>query len=278
MIGRKKRKNRIQALTHYLAAVNSGNYTSILPDVEDEFSCLEDEIYKTITELRTAKENALKEKQNFAESLANIAHQIKTPAASLSVSAQLLKGKLDERERRKLTRQINQICQLTDALLTISRIDAGVLELKKNPIDVYTLLVLSAEALDDPIKEKNIHVVLPNHPEVSFVGDLDWSVEAFINLIKNSLEHMSDYGMLHFEYAQNPLYTEITIQDNGEGFNGNEIPHLFRRFYQGNPHKGSGTGIGLSISKSIIEMQNGFIQAKNMPQGGACFSIRFYRH
>lgn len=275
---RLKTKHRIGQITDYLASANLGRDVTILSDIEDDFSGLEDEIYKTVTEMRIAKESAIKERQNFAESLANIAHQIKTPITSMSVTVQLLEGKLEESEVVKLRQQVNRISLLTDALLTVSKIDAGILELKKDLVDVYTLLELSVEALENQIRSKEIEIELPNYPEVSFIGDLDWSVEVFINLIKNSIEHMPDRGTLRFEYEKNPLYVEISIMDDGEGFNEKEIPYLFNRFYQGSQKLKSGTGIGLSMARSIIEKQNGFITAKNMNNGGACFHIRFYCH
>ena len=107
--------------------------------------------------------------------------------------------------------------------------------------------------------------------------DLDWTMEAVMNLMKNCMEH-SPGGTVHCSYAQNPLYTEILIWDDGEGFAKEDIPHLFERFYRGkNPCEG-GIGIGLALSKELIERQNGTIRAKNIPDGGALFEIRFYSH
>jgi len=271
-------KSRIQSITDYLTSVNIGKDVTVLSDTEDDFSPLEDEIYKTVTQMRIAKETAIKERQNFAESLANIAHQIKTPVTSMSVTTQMCKGSLKEEEIEKIKKQIDKINQLTDALLTISKIDAGILELKQDNVDVYTLLELSIEALESQIRSKEIEIMLPNHPEISFIGDLDWSVEVFINLIRNSIQHMPDRGKLELRYEKNPLYVEISVTDNGEGFDDKEIPYIFNRFYQGKQGRKSGTGIGLSMARSIIEMQNGFITAKNVKGGGACFIVRFYCH
>lgn len=272
---KKKTKSRIEAMTEYLAKANRGEDVTILSDTEDAFSVLEDEISKSVTELRTAKETAVRERKNFAESLENIAHQIKTPVTSLDLSVQMMRKNLDGGDAARLGKQIEKLGQLTDALLKVSRIDAGALRLKRGSVDVYTLLELSVEALESQIRSKKITVILPNHPEISFTGDLDWSVEVFINLIKNSIEHMEENGTLVFQYEENPLYVEIILTDDGEGFAEEEIPHLFERFYHGKGKK-SGTGLGLSMAKSVIEMQNGIITAENLPDGGACFHIRFY--
>ncbi len=119
-------------------------------------------------------------------------------------------------------------------------------------------------------------VDIPELGEVAVIADLDWTIEAVMNLMKNCMEHGS--GTVYCSYMQNPLYTEILIWDNGEGFKKEDMPHLFERFYRGKNSSGNGIGIGLALAKEIIERQNGTIRAKNRLGGGACFEIRFYSH
>lgn len=103
-------------------------------------------------------------------------------------------------------------------------------------------------------------------------------MEAIINLLKNCMEHTPPGGVIHCSYEQNPIYTQIKIWDTGAGFAKEDLPHLFERFYRGQNAIHSGIGIGLSLSKAIIESQNGTISAKNLVDGGACYEIRFYSH
>lgn len=263
-------QKRIHELTQYLEQINSGDDVEILFKKEDSFSLLQDEIYKTVTEMKAAKDKAVNERKEYADSLANIAHQIKTPVTAISLTAQTENNK-------GLKKQTDRLSRLVDSLLYISKIDAGVLNLKQDTVDVYTMLELSVETVEHIIHRKNITVKLPNHSEVHFIGDLDWSVEAFSNIIKNCAEHTLQNGTLELEYQANPLYTEITVKDDGHGFDKMDIKNIFKRFYQGKDSS-NGIGIGLSIAKSIIEMQNGFITAENDKTGGARFNIRFYRH
>lgn len=265
-----KNKKRICEITKYLEQINSGNDIAILLKKEDNFSILQDEIYKTVTEMKNEKNKAINEKIEFADSLANIAHQIKTPVTAISLMSQI-------ENNENLKKQANRLDKLVDSLLLISKIDAGVLNLKKEEINVYTVLELSIEAVEELINKKNIEINLPNYKDVTFVGDLDWSTEAFINIIKNCIEHTDKNGKIDFEYKKNPLYTEIIIKDNGKGFDKEDLKNVFKRFYRGK-NTSEGIGIGLSIAKSIIEMQNGFITAENSQEGGAMFNIRFYCH
>lgn len=223
--------------------------------------------------MKIAKDTAINERIEFADSLANIAHQIKTPITNISLITQVDNGE----NNYAISKHIKRMSRLVESLLLMSKIDAGVLELKKNEVDVYTSLELSVEELEQNINQKNIQIELPNYSDVSFLGDMDWNMEAFINIIKNCAEHTPENGKISFDYSVNPLYTEIIISDNGTGFDKEDLKNIFKRFYQGRNSKG-GLGIGLSIAKSIIEMQNGFITAENAKNGGAQFNIRFYRH
>ena len=92
------------------------------------------------------------------------------------------------------------------------------------------------------------------------------------------MEHSQPGGTVHCDYSCNPLYAEIRIWDDGAGFDMEDLPHLFERFYRGRRAVGNGIGIGLALARSICELQNGTITASNLRNGGACFEIRLYSH
>ena len=261
---------RIRALTDYLEQVNTGKAIILSTSGEDDFSKLEDEIYKTVTFLCQTKEAAVEAKKNFAENLSNIAHQIKTPITAASLSVQMMNLEQVEKQLLRLTR-------LEEALLVLSRLDAGTIPLQKQQVDVFTLLVLAADNLQELCSESGSSVEIPELGEWTVTADLDWTMEAVMNLMKNCMEHGAG-GAVHCSYGQNPLYTEILIWDEGEGFTKEDLPHLFERFYRGRNAGEGGIGIGLALAKEIIERQNGTIRAKNKTDGGACFEIRFYCH
>ncbi len=270
-----RRHTRISGLTQYLEKIDQKGAAVLPKGAEDEFACLEDEIQKTVEKLTLTREAAWRDKERLSENLADISHQIKTYVTAISLRLSL-KENMEEGE--VLKKQLAGLNQLVEHLLTLSRIDAGVLVLEKKPVDVYTLLSLSSELAQEILLERGQKVELPNHPQTVFTGDLDWSVEAFLNLIKNCAEHTPRGGKISFAYSQNPLYTQITIEDEGEGFTKEELSHVFERFYQGEGRRRgkAGTGLGLALAKSVVELQNGSITAENRPEGGARFTIQFY--
>lgn len=268
---------RIRALTEYLEQVNTGKAVILSATGEDDFSKLEDEIYKTVTFLYQTKDSAVQAKNDFAENLSNIAHQIKTPITAISLSVQQMKQGLNRQHLEQVEKQLLRLTYLEEALLVLSRIDAGTLQLRRDEVDVFTLLVLAGDNLLELFANSGTSLDIPELGEMMVSVDLEWTMEAIMNLLKNCMEH-TEGGVVHCSYTQNPLYTEILIWDDGEGFSKEDIPHLFERFYRGKNASKDGIGIGLALAKEIIERQNGTIRAKNKPYNGALFEIHFYSH
>lgn len=305
---RRRKILRIGELTAYLEQSNRKEGAGLLAGREDDFSPLQDEIYKTVTALRLAAEREEKARREFADRLADVAHQIKTPVTSIAITAQALDRTGNDPGLNRIRRQTERLEQLVETLLIFARIDSGALRLEKQEVDVYTALELAAETVEPVLHRRQIDLEIPNHPGISFSGDLEWTAQAFINLFKNCADHAPQGGRIAVEYGENPLYTEITVRDNGPGFAPEELPYIFQRFYQGKRNVGGepgsgvgdgrdagegvspgsspaprlnrekGAGLGLALAKSVIELQGGFIEARNLPEGGACFTVRFYCH
>lgn len=285
----KTEAKRIEELSDYLEQVHMGKAAVLSGSGEDLFSRLEDEIYKTVTFLYQTKDAAVQAKNDFAENLSNIAHQIKTPITAISLSLQTLSEMAVKKEYEKeyekeyakekmeqIKKQLNRLIYLEESLLVLSRLDAGTLEFQKEDVDVFTVLVLAADNLQELFADSGTFIDIPESGEMAMTADLNWTMEAVMNVMKNCMEHHAG-GTVHCSYGQNPLYTEILIWDEGDGFAREDIPHLFKRFYRGKNADAGGIGIGLALSKEIIEHQNGTIRVKNLPNGGACFEIRMYR-
>ena len=275
---RRRSQKRIVDLTEYLERVNIGAGGTLIQSQEDDFSRLQDEIYKTVTTLYQTREAAVSAKKNFADNLANIAHQLKTPITAAFLSLQLMKKETANEYANQIEKQLDRLNRLEESLLMLSKIDAGTLLLKHERVDLYTALNLAAENLNDLLQDSHISIEIPENGCIEFFGDLEWTMEAFINLMKNCMEHSQPDGIVHCDYSGNPLYAEIQIWDDGTGFDTEDLPHLFDRFYRGRRAVGNGIGIGLALARSIFELQNGTITAYNRRNGGACFEIRLYSH
>lgn len=113
--------------------------------------------------------------------------------------------------------------------------------------------------------------------EAQAVCDPAWTAEALGNVLKNCMEHTPASGSITVTLWENPIYSQILVEDTGPGICQEDLLHLFERFYRGQNAAPQSAGIGLALARMIITAQNGTIQASNRREGGARFTIRFYK-
>ncbi len=271
-------QKRTEALSGYLDRIMDGQYDTLMPD--DTSSALEDSIYKAVVLLREEREQAQRARKNLADNMADLSHQLKTPVASIGLTLSLLKKKewdgQDKDDIRRMERQVSHLQQLVGSMLTLSKLDAGVLELEQKAFDLEEMLVDAVQPFARQMGENEIQFEIRGADGIGLFGDFGWCSEAFGNIIKNCMEHTPKQGNISITCQDNPIYTEIVIQDSGGGFDEEDIPHLFERFYRGTDSPKDSAGIGLALSKSIIEKGNGTVTAENAKTGGARFCIKFY--
>jgi len=246
---------------------------------EGELSILQSEITKMTRRIREQNDALKKEKERLADSLADIAHQLRTPLTSANLILSLLENSVDENEQKTLLRETEglflQMDWLLNSLLKLSRLDAGIVVFKSEPIDLNLLINAALHPFLISMELHHTEVQTDVPKKMIIWGDVSWLSEAVQNVLKNCMESVGDYGRIEITGVDNPLFAEIAVRDNGTGFDKEDLPRLFDRFYRGKNAGATGYGIGLALSKMIITKQEGTITAKNHPQGGAVFSIRF---
>lgn len=264
-----------------LNRVLSGDYNFDVKGYHDsDFDSLATDIYKITSLLKENTIHVSQEKKQLESVLSDISHQLKTPLTSMYVINDLLKDdKIDSKKRRELLyknhNQLERIEWLVATLLKMSRLDSGMVTLKQEEVSIKDLLQKVMEPLQIPMELKGQEIVL-GQTDMSLFIDSHWTLEALLNIVKNAYEHTPVGGRISIHWNENPLYYEIIIEDNGNGIKKSELPHIFERFYKGSSNKES-IGIGLNMSKTIIEKQNGVIQVTSEEGVGTTFLIRFYK-
>lgn len=277
----KNRYKKIEKLNDYLVRVLAENDTDeILDQEEGELSILKTNIYKTTSTLKYQKELLSDDKKNLAAALADISHQLKTPLTSMMVMNDLLVDEKDEDKRIEFlntqSSQLDRMNWLIQTLLKLSKLDAGTIVLKREDIP-------ATEIVEEAIKPFEIQFDLRNisfESDVSPVNircDKNWTVEAIQNIIKNCIEHMEDGGQLFVSLADTNIFTQLTIKDTGCGIAADDIPHIFERFYKGKNAGKDSVGIGLALSKSILEEEQAEINVESTEGVGTRFIIKFYK-
>ena len=246
---------------------------------EGELSILHSEITKMMLRIREQNDALRKEKEHLANSLADIAHQLRTPLTSVNLILSLLENNPEENERKTLIRETKELFEqmdwLLNSLLKISRLDAGIVVFQREQIKVSHLINTALHPFLIPMELRGIEARVDVPKGIIIQGDPGWLSEAIQNILNNCIESAGENGKIEIVCRDNPLFSEITIHDSGAGFEKDDLPYLFDRFYRGKNPNASGYGIGLALCKMIITRQGGTITAKNHPQGGAIFTIRF---
>lgn len=249
---------------------------------EGELSVLESEVSKLILRLKNQADMLKKDKIYLSDSIADISHQIRTPLTSINlIVSRLSSQELTIDKRKQLLMELDvllaHIDWLIQSLLKISKLDAGTVNLKSERVQVSLLIQEAIEPLEIPLDIRSQTTVVECGKEVSYTGDRAWMREALSNIIKNCMEHTPEGGTIWIKAQENAIYTEIVVRDNGPGISKKDLPHLFERFYKGENSSEKSVGIGLALARMIIVSQKGTVSAENHKEGGAQFTIRFYK-
>lgn len=278
-----KRYQNIAGLTEEMDEVlHREQFSPISAYEEGELSILRTQIHKMNKKLEEKQGALLHEKVYLSESLADISHQLRTPLTALNLIGDLLLEENLEKSRRKsLVKEqmklLDQIDWLISALLKMAKLDANMAKMMKEKVMVKDLIKRASDPLAIAMDVKGQSLVTLQSGDESYLGDQYWSAEALLNILKNSMEHTPEGGTLSILVHENVLFTELIITDNGPGISKEDLPHLFERFYKGKTSSLTSVGIGLALSRMIITQQGGTVKAENRPEGGAKFTIRFYK-
>lgn len=279
----KIQKKQTMDIAKRIERINLGDYSlQIDENSEDELSLLDNQIYRTTVKFREQAENSRKDKENLQKSLSDISHQLKTPLTSIIV---MVENILDDDDmpleiRREFLNDIkhntNTISFLVQSLLKLSKLDAEAVKFRYEQVEVKSIV-------DECIKNTAVMAEIlgvrleTDCNDIILNCDRKWLCEAVTNIIKNCIEH-SHNGNIKITADQNKLYTKISIKDNGSGITKEDLPHIFERFYKGKNSSDDSVGIGLSLAKTIIEKQGGYISVSSELNKGSEFVIKFFNN
>lgn len=283
MLYERKQDKEIDKITKYLEAINDKNYTlKIDENSEEELSILKNELYKVTVMLRENASNTLKDKINLKRALEDISHQLKTPLTSILIILDNLidNPEMDYQTRveflHDLKRETTRIQSLIQSILKLSKFDSNTVQFIKQ--DIYL-----KQIVDEAIKNtgsladlKKIKINVEGNKKIKLNCDLLWQIEAITNILKNCIEHSKENTQIDIKYNNNSVYSYITITDYGEGISKEDLPHIFERFYRGKNSSNESIGIGLSLSKTIIESNNGIVSVESNSDK-TTFIIKYFK-
>lgn len=275
---------KINEITKYIEEINRGNYKlNIEENTEDELSILKNELYKITIMLKEVAENSQKDKTTLKDSLSDISHQIKTPITSILImldnilSDENMPEDIKKDFIKDIKREIINIKFLVESILKLSKIDSNSIKFIKKEVFIKDIINEAVKNVSMLSEFKNIEIIVSGDDSIKTICDLKWQVEAITNILKNCIEHSYENRKIYINYNQNNMYTELKIEDNGTGIDAKDLPHIFERFYKGKNSSSDSVGIGLALSKSIIESNNGYIQVDSKLNKGTTFIIKYLK-
>ena len=276
------RYRRIASLTASIERILHGTDRRLIKnEKEGELSILEDEIAKRTVRLKEQSDRLLREKGRLTDAIADIFHQMRTPLTSMTLTVSLLENADLPYERRlhltrELKKQLSRVTWMVETLLKMSKIDAGTALFRREDVLAKDLIDRACAPFLIPMELRG-QTLVTDAGEARLNVDPSFTAEALSNVVKNCTEHTPDGGTIAVRALETALYTEIVVEDTGEGFCKDDLPHLFERFYKGKNATEGSIGIGMAYARSIVTAEDGTLTAENRREGGARFIFKFYK-
>jgi two-component system sensor histidine kinase BaeS len=239
-----------------------------------------DEIGALALNINRLGETLEKNRSSRQRWMADVAHELRTPVAILKGEVEALADgvrQLDARAISSLSEEIEQLSTLIGDLQTLALSDAGSLCLSREPLDLRALVQQVAESFRERLAERGISIELHAPQDVRLTADPQRLRQLLQNLLENTARYVLTGGSVRVALTAGDRAVELTVEDSGPGVAEAQLGSLFERFYrveQGRSRVGGGSGLGLSICRSIVEAHGGRIRAEASPLGGLAIHVR----
>lgn len=259
-----------------------GNYTVHLPQSnEGTIYQLLASVDQLATMLQAKNDAEQKTKKFLKNTISDISHQLKTPLSALMMYQEIIGNEPDNPETvrefsLKIGTALKRIERLIQSMLKITRIDAGSISFEKSNYSIPNILGHAISELTTRASNEKKEIVIDGDLEQMLYCDIEWTGEAIGNIIKNALDHTDAGGKITISWEQTPAMIRIFITDNGHGISGEDIHHIFKRFYRSkNTSDSQGIGLGLPLAKAIVEGQGGILSVQSKQLQGTTFTLSF---
>lgn len=260
----------------------SGNQSARIEcDEEGELYKFFHEVNTLVSILSTHAENEKKAKKFLKDTISDISHQLKNPLAALNV----YNGIIQEEAKNLPTikeftvcseQELDRIESLVQNLLKIAKLDAGSIIMERNIENIYEMLCCIERHFSYRAEQEEKKIYLHGDDNITLLCDRNWVIEAISNIVKNAFDHTQKGGIIEIECTQYASIIQIIVKDSGSGIHPEDLYHIFKRFYRSRFSKDTqGIGLGLSLTKYIIEAHNGTIEVNSELGVGTTFIVDF---
>lgn len=227
--------------------------------------------------LKKEEEN-VREKEIVKGLISDISHQTRTPVANMKLYMELFEEEKISKNARifleKMKVQTEKIDFLMQSMVKMSRLETGILQIHKENKNIYETIRHAIAGLVPESVVKHIDLYVNCDEDMVIFHDSKWTEEAIHNILDNALKYTKPGGSVHIEVQKQELFYKISIADTGKGIAPERQAEIFTRFYrEPEVHDQPGVGIGLYLTRKIIELQGGYIEVRSEVGEGACFCL-----
>ncbi|OGN93850.1 MAG: hypothetical protein A2Z75_05470 [Chloroflexi bacterium RBG_13_50_10] len=266
----------IRRVTNAAEQIAHGNYEQEIPVAGPE------EVKGLAISFNQMSRQVKHSQQMLRDFVADVSHELRSPLTSIKGFAQaMLDGTAKDKEAqlkaaRVIEDESKRMMRLVEELLEFSRLESGQIIMAKERVDLKELLQQCHEIFLMRAEEKNIQLKTDVEPLPPVIGDIDRLEQVFNNLLDNALKHTPSGGKVNVVARQPHLnFVEIAVTDTGPGIPGEQLRHVFERFYRADPSASkAGAGLGLAIARQIVLAHGGDIMAKSALGKGTEFLVR----
>lgn len=244
---------------------------------ETELSRLESKFRQYLTAKETSEEKVRAERAAIKELVTDISHQTKTPIANISLYTQLLE-EISPPDLLPYVEQIRMQAEKLDfliqALTKISRLESDMIILKPQAQPVSVLVRKAVREIRGRAEARNISIDAEHGEDIRAIYDLRWTSEALGNLLDNGVKYSPEGSRIRVLVKGFELFVRISVEDEGSGIPVEERAQIFERFYRGkNAVREEGNGVGLYLTRIVLQRERGYIKVSSGSRGGSCFHM-----
>ena len=221
---------------------------------------------------------ALREKKQMKSLISDISHQTKTPLANMKLYQEFLQEEtLSEKGREFLKRmeeQTEKLDFLLQSMVKMSRLENGIIQIQKEKVKLQETLTAAVSQIVPAATKKEMTLRVSCDPDLLLNHDRKWTEEAIFNVLDNAVKYTDPKGSIEIQVIPQEIFTKISIRDNGKGILPERQAEIFTRFYrEPEVHDNHGVGIGLYLTRKILELQNGYIEVRSEAGKGSEFCL-----
>ena len=246
---------------------------------EGEISALAGKARRIQEKLQVEVGGAQREKEQVKSLISNMSHQLKTPLANIMMYEEILEDESLTRAEQekflgKMKRQSEKVEWILTSLFKMVKLEQDVIVFEAEGALIRRTLLDAVNLIYDKAQRRQIEIETEYFPECRLYHNPKWTTEVFANILENAVKYTPQSGRITIGMRRDEMYTEIWFRDTGMGIAKEEITEIFKRFYRSRAAENmDGSGIGLYLSKLILEKEKGYMNVASEPGKGSCFSV-----